>query len=73
MPRFPTLGRVVFKKLEDVDLAANLQFTWQPNNDSALLKELTASTHLATKLRLASHWIGCRAAQGPNLGLFSTS
>ena len=45
--------RVVFKKLEDLDLAANLQLTWLRNNDSALLKEFTATTRqLTTKLQL---------------------
>jgi DNA-binding transcriptional LysR family regulator len=36
--------RVVFKKLEDLDLPANLQLIWLRNNDSALLKEFTAIT-----------------------------
>ncbi len=45
--------RVVFKKLEDFDLAANLQLIWLRDNDSALLKEFTATTRqLTTKLRL---------------------
>jgi DNA-binding transcriptional LysR family regulator len=35
---------VVFKKLEDLDLAANLQFVWLRHNDSALLKEFTGTT-----------------------------
>jgi DNA-binding transcriptional LysR family regulator len=35
---------VVFKKLEDLDLAANLQFVWLRHNDSALLKEFTVTT-----------------------------
>jgi DNA-binding transcriptional LysR family regulator len=33
--------RLVFKKLEDFDLAANLRLTWLRHNDSALLKEFT--------------------------------
>src|SRR6516165_1437855 len=36
---------VVFRKLEDLDLAANLRLTWLRHNDSALLKEFTAATH----------------------------
>ena len=32
---------VVFRKLEDLDLAANLRLTWLRHNDSALLKELS--------------------------------
>ena len=35
---------VVFKKLEDLDLAANLRLTWLRHNDSALLKEFIAAT-----------------------------
>jgi DNA-binding transcriptional LysR family regulator len=35
---------VVFKKLEDLDLSANLRLTWLRHNDSALLKEFTAAT-----------------------------
>jgi hypothetical protein len=35
---------VVFKQLEDFDLAANLQLTWLRQNDSALLKEFVAAT-----------------------------
>jgi DNA-binding transcriptional LysR family regulator len=43
---------VVFKKLENLDLAANLQLTWLRHNDSALLKEFTATTRqVATKLQ----------------------
>jgi DNA-binding transcriptional LysR family regulator len=34
---------VVFKKLQDFDLAANLQLTWLRHNDSALLKEFTST------------------------------
>jgi DNA-binding transcriptional LysR family regulator len=37
-------GRVVFKKLEDFDLTANLLLTWLRDNDSSLLKEFIAST-----------------------------
>jgi len=37
-------GRVVFKRLEDLDLAANLRLTWLRHNDSALLKEFMAAT-----------------------------
>ena len=45
--------RVVFKKLEDFDLAANLQLTWLRSNNSALLREFTATTRqLATELQL---------------------
>jgi DNA-binding transcriptional LysR family regulator len=36
--------RVVFKKLDDFDLAANLQLIWLRDNDSELLKEFTAIT-----------------------------
>jgi DNA-binding transcriptional LysR family regulator len=36
--------RVVFKQLEDFDLAANLQLIWLRKNDSSLLKEFTATT-----------------------------
>ena len=44
--------RVVFKKLEDLDLAANLRLTWLRHNDSALLKEFTAATRqVAPKFR----------------------
>jgi DNA-binding transcriptional LysR family regulator len=44
--------RVMFKKLEDFDLPANLQLIWLRNNDSALLKEFATTTHqVATKLR----------------------
>ena len=32
-------AHVVFKKLEDLDLAANLRLTWLRHNDSTLLKE----------------------------------
>jgi DNA-binding transcriptional LysR family regulator len=35
--------RVVFKKLEDFDLAANLQLVWLRENDSRLLKEFVAA------------------------------
>ena len=35
-------ARVVFKKLEDLDLAANLRLTWLRHNHSALLKEFAA-------------------------------
>ena len=34
-------GWRVFKKLENLDLAANLRLTWLRHNDSALLKELS--------------------------------
>ena len=34
---------VVFRKLEDLELAANLRLTWLRYNDSALLKEFTAA------------------------------
>jgi len=45
-------GLVVFKKLEDLDLAANLQLIWLRNNDSALLREFTATKRqLAHKLQ----------------------
>jgi DNA-binding transcriptional LysR family regulator len=40
--------RVVFKKLEDFDLAANLQLIWLRNNDSGLLKQFIA---IARQLR----------------------
>jgi len=33
---------VVFRKLEDLDLAANLQLVWLRQNESAQLKEFTA-------------------------------
>jgi len=36
-------ARVVFKKLDDLDLAANLRLTWLRHNNSALLKEFTAT------------------------------
>jgi DNA-binding transcriptional LysR family regulator len=36
--------RVVFKKLEDLDLAANLRLTCLRHNDSALLKAFTVAT-----------------------------
>jgi DNA-binding transcriptional LysR family regulator len=43
---------VVFKKLEDFDLAANLQLIWLRNNHSMLLKEFTAATRqVVTKLQ----------------------
>jgi DNA-binding transcriptional LysR family regulator len=43
---------VVFKRLEDFDLAANLQLIWLRNNDSALLKDFTTTTRqVATKLQ----------------------
>jgi DNA-binding transcriptional LysR family regulator len=35
---------VVFKTLEDLDLAADLRLTWLRHNDSALLKEFIAAT-----------------------------
>ena len=35
--------RVVFKKLEDLRLAANLQLVWLRENDSTLLKEFVAA------------------------------
>ncbi len=35
---------VVFKELKDLELAANLQLVWLHHNDSALLKEFTATT-----------------------------
>ena len=38
------LDRVVFKKPEDLTLAANLRLVWLRENDSALLKEFVAST-----------------------------
>ena len=42
---------VVFRKLEDLDLAANLRLTWLLHTDSALLKEFTAATRqVAPKL-----------------------
>jgi DNA-binding transcriptional LysR family regulator len=34
---------VVFRKLEDLNLTANLRLTWLRQNDSALLKEFTAA------------------------------
>jgi DNA-binding transcriptional LysR family regulator len=37
-------ARVVFKKLEDLDLPANLRLTWLRQNDSTLLKEFIAAT-----------------------------
>jgi len=37
-------GGVVFRKLEDFDLAANLRLAWLRQNESALLKEFTALT-----------------------------
>ena len=47
---------VVFKKLLDLDLAANLQLTWLRNNDSALLKEFTATTRqVATNTSVSPH------------------
>ena len=36
-------GGVMFKKLEDLDLAADLRLTWLHHNDSALLKEFIAA------------------------------
>ena len=41
-------GCVVYKKLEDLDLDANLQLIWLRRNDSALLKEFAASTRHIT-------------------------
>src|SRR6516225_4039625 len=38
------LDRVVFKKPEDLTLAANLRLVWLRENDSALLKEFVAAT-----------------------------
>jgi hypothetical protein len=35
---------IVSKKLEDLDLNANLRLTWLRHNDSALLKEFAAIT-----------------------------
>ena len=37
--------RVVFKKLEDFDLAANLQLVWLRENDSTLVKEFVAAAN----------------------------
>jgi DNA-binding transcriptional LysR family regulator len=41
--------RVVFKKLEDLNLAANLQLVWLRENDSTLLKEFVAAARAARR------------------------
>jgi DNA-binding transcriptional LysR family regulator len=41
--------RVVFKKLEDFNLAANLQLAWLRENDSTLLKEFVAAARAARR------------------------
>jgi DNA-binding transcriptional LysR family regulator len=41
--------RVVFKKLEDFNLAANLQLVWLRENDSTLLKEFVAAARAARR------------------------
>ena len=43
------LDRVVFKKPEDLTLAANLRLVWLRDNDSALLKEFVAATRAAQR------------------------
>jgi DNA-binding transcriptional LysR family regulator len=43
------LDRVVFKKPEDLTLAANLRLVWLRENDSALLKEFVAATRAAQR------------------------
>ena len=43
------LNRVVFKKPEDLTLAANLRLVWLRENDSALLKEFVAATRAAQR------------------------
>ena len=43
------LDRVVFKKPEDLTLAANLRLVWLRENDSALLKEFVAATRAAER------------------------
>jgi DNA-binding transcriptional LysR family regulator len=45
-------ARVVFKKLEDLDLPADLRLMWLRHNDSALLKEFTAAARqVASKIQ----------------------
>jgi DNA-binding transcriptional LysR family regulator len=41
--------RVVFKKLEDFNLAANLQLVWLRENDSTLLKQFVTAARAASR------------------------